>query len=731
MSEQFDICFNKKTRILGCLVIVLLLLSSWVVSPVTASAQEFQDPDSSFNQSATIVGTNASGTPPSVNTKSDKGTAGQVGTGQALGLSSYRLTIFSMLSFLGSAIAWLGGSLLDAAIGLFTINMKATAHYFGLDLAINAMWSIIRDLFNLLFIFGLIWIGFQLILGINESGAKKTLGLLVVAALLINFSLFIAQVVVDFGNVAAVQIHELMRPERSTKLLGFEVSNISDSFTSLTGFDRLNGSEGKQSISKAGFKTEEVDTIGNAFVLGLLFLVFYSMLGFIFAAGAILLFTRFVALIVLMIFSPMLFLGFVLPAFGSFGKTWWHYFFNQVLIAPAFLFMLYLSLRALQGMTRMQEFTLIGFTLYLMIVSAFLIASLMIARSLGKWGALQFMNFGEGAVKQLQGYAGRNTVGRVADGLDKRLEKMGVSETSTLRQLTRAGAGAKFDSGFSRTQVREAGEKARIKGEEQRERSDAARALSLGSRIGATTTQIAEMQRAVRELSNAQAIKMIDDTIDSTPEYEHLVAGLSDAQYRAALDSNDITSGQKQTLQGARRVAVGQRFTDREVRRILAGGTATTHLTPAQAGFRTASQPELRTMGSEYISRNAEYLSQQQFDDIMKSDHYVEQEKNDIRMARAAGLDNMFRANPASVFENRKPDEVSQLGSGILTDSAAARYLTGEHLRDILRNNRLNPNQRATLAGNVRALMPVVGPPPSAATRTALDFLDSPGGAGF
>jgi len=355
-------------------------------------------------------------------TNNDSGEDGPPGIGERLKFTGYRLDLFNVLSSLGALVAWLGGSLLDATIGVFTVGMYETSEYFQLDETIRTMWGIIRDIFNLLFIFGLIFAGFKLILGKDDSGSKQMIGSIIVAALLINFSLYAAQMVVDFSNVMAYQINNLIQaPETTVVLGGWSVPNISTSFTQLTNLDQL-GNQSEEMAEVAGLG---VDTLGAAVVLGLLFTVFYSILGFVFAAGAFVLFSRFIALIFLMIFSPVIFLGFIFPNFKSYSSQWGKLLMSQALVGPAFLFMLYLSLQALSGLASIppSQFTITNLTIYLLIVTAFLWGSLMVARSMSTWGALQAYNAGDAMERRARRVAGGATVGLAGRGLRSSIGK--------------------------------------------------------------------------------------------------------------------------------------------------------------------------------------------------------------------------------------------------------------------------------------------------------------------
>lgn len=367
----------------------------------------------------------------------DSGENGGPSAGRRLGFTGWREDMFNILSSLGALIAWLGGFLLDASISIFTVGMYDTTVFFKLDQTIEAMWGVIRDMFNLLFIFGLIYAGFKLILG--DDSSKRMIGSIVVAALLINFSLYVTQVVVDFTNVMAYQINSLIQPAETTQVMnGWSVSNISTNFTQLTQLDQL-GSRSQEVAERAGLGGAGSDTMGAAIVLGLLFTVFYSVLGFVFAAGGFILFGRFIALVFLMIFSPIIFLGSILPNFKTYSDQWKKLFFNQALVGPAFLFMLYLSLQALSGLGRMDqaEYTITNVTLYLLIVTAFVWGSLLVARSMSSWGALQAYNVGNYAQRKF----GSLTSSMTARGLRGSAGRMASwgSKNESLRESANAG----------------------------------------------------------------------------------------------------------------------------------------------------------------------------------------------------------------------------------------------------------------------------------------------------
>ena len=115
-------------------------------------------------------------------------------------------TLWSAVTGIFGTILALCAWLFDIAINSYVIGFADEYTTSGIGLAIDQGWSLVRDIMNLLFIFGLLYIGFKIILGSDDSSTRKLLVNLIMAALLVNFSLFITKFVVDTSNSLAAQI---------------------------------------------------------------------------------------------------------------------------------------------------------------------------------------------------------------------------------------------------------------------------------------------------------------------------------------------------------------------------------------------------------------------------------------------------------------------------------------------------------------------------------------------
>lgn len=348
---------------------------------------------------------------------------------------------------LGGFVAAIGGVLLDASITHTVLKMgellNPSSGLGGLGVGVQEIWKVLRDIINILFIFGLIYIGIRTILDSNDSDTRRTLGRLIIAALMINFSLYITQAIVDFTNVASLQIYKQIIGANAVYIGDSIVSkSISGAFVDIAGMTSFLGADPATNLK----------TWAQIFVYAIFMMFFLIVAGMVFAMGALLLIRRFISLTLYMILSPAMFIGFILPNFASKQKEWWDGFLKQAFFAPAFLFMLYLSLVVLQ---RMQSVLFAGknpqyedmmagkdmdpgaitIVLFFCVAIGFLYASIKVGEMMGVAGAsgslkiLDNMRNGAqgmlqrsagGATFGLAGRAGRNIVGLGAHTLSEK-----------------------------------------------------------------------------------------------------------------------------------------------------------------------------------------------------------------------------------------------------------------------------------------------------------------------
>ncbi len=100
-----------------------------------------------------------------------------------------------------SVFAYIGGYVFSLAVQL---SLQSFAY--SLDF-LSTGWTAVRDIANMAFIFVLIYIAFTIIFEAETAGTMRMLAAVVVMALLINFSFFLTRVVIDAGNILAIQFY--------------------------------------------------------------------------------------------------------------------------------------------------------------------------------------------------------------------------------------------------------------------------------------------------------------------------------------------------------------------------------------------------------------------------------------------------------------------------------------------------------------------------------------------
>ena len=311
-----------------------------------------------------------------------------------------------------SWFTWLGGKLLDLALW-FTKEQGFTKSQ-----VVQIGWPIVRDLANMFFALILLVIAFATILRLESYGMKAILWRLVVAALLINFSLVIAGVVIDGSNV-------LTRYFLNYAGGGKEWGISENLMNSLRVADIYN-TTGQISQSSAALKGLS-DISMWALVLNILFgIIIMLITAFVLFAAACLFYVRLVVLWILLIFAPLAWLAMILPATRNLWNKWWQEFGKWIIFAPVYAFFLYLtlammrpgflfnSLSSVQAGKAPSDFSSISSSFntagnwsvnafaqsatlisnYIVII-IFLVAGLIFARSSGIHGASAMVNLGK------------------------------------------------------------------------------------------------------------------------------------------------------------------------------------------------------------------------------------------------------------------------------------------------------------------------------------------------
>ncbi|MDO8579288.1 MAG: hypothetical protein Q7R72_00240, partial [bacterium] len=251
-----------------------------------------------------------------------------------------------------AAMMALMGNLMDVAIN-FSLH---TAFIFSLSPAINLGWVIVRDIANILFIFILIYISIGTIVKSSSFQTKKLLTSVIIAAILINFSMFFTKAIIDVSNVFGNWLYGGIQKTLAVNSVGNPTPGSAQA-VSLSGLiaDRL----GILKYWVSGQSKGQGDTITSVetfrFTNIIIRLIIVLIATYVFAYCAILFMARSVELLILLIFAPIGFVGGLLPQTKKYADEWWHELGCVATFPVAFLLMLYISLQFINSLSLLEN----------------------------------------------------------------------------------------------------------------------------------------------------------------------------------------------------------------------------------------------------------------------------------------------------------------------------------------------------------------------------------------
>lgn len=361
-----------------------------------------------------------------------------------------------LIMWIISSILWLSGIILNIAMQ-YTINLSDLMAQVPV---VDIGWKIFRDLANILFIFGLLWIAIGMILGLNSGKTKELLANLIIVALLMNFSLFITKAVVDASNIIAIHFYNLIVPPganfSSAFMEGLKIQTLYDvkvnqdqtfgnRLSSAAGGALRSGATWAVVGSVTGIGAPILGTVGfvwgginglfnnppvsfsKIILVGFLGSLLMLTAAYVFFAAAILLTIRTVMLMLLMILSPVAFIAFALPSMESHFEHWKETLLRQCFFAPAYLALSYVVVKTIQS----QQFKsllnienpnfaeviaspgsangpILIFNFALLII--LMICCILVAKKMEAYGSDTVSEWGKDLRKHTQSFIGRNIV---------------------------------------------------------------------------------------------------------------------------------------------------------------------------------------------------------------------------------------------------------------------------------------------------------------------------------
>lgn len=201
-------------------------------------------------------------------------------------------------------------------------------------------WVIVRDLANMAFIFILIYLALTIMFQADTAGTLKTLAIVVVVALLVNFSFFFTRVVIDTGNIIAVQFYNALPNYGLTGVSG----NIKDLGGSLMGAFQAQTLLSNSTFSLV-YKATQQSSISTIIVYSVVFLSMAAMMWMMFFAFiqvGIKFMLRIVALWLVLIASPLAFVARTIPKTKTYFSQWLDMLIRFSLYPAVFLFIFFI-----------------------------------------------------------------------------------------------------------------------------------------------------------------------------------------------------------------------------------------------------------------------------------------------------------------------------------------------------------------------------------------------------
>lgn len=275
---------------------------------------------------------------------------------------------------IGSGTFW-PGCFIQASYGFFYVIpaflLSLSAYFFNVLISItlysnlfagsafiSEAWGVVRDLSNIFFILILLYIAIKIILDLGEHEAKKMIAKVIIIALLINFSMFFTQIIIDSSNVLALIFYNKMSVE--TTVVGQTEPRDYDTITGekdvaggLTNAFNPTSLLTKEFFEKAkiqsipGYSPIKSSKVPPGILIGITIIagLLMGFAAYAFFIAGISFIGRMIELFVLIIFSPFAFMSFAIPQLSNFEYLGWNAWLKRLLktsfMAPIFMFFLY------------------------------------------------------------------------------------------------------------------------------------------------------------------------------------------------------------------------------------------------------------------------------------------------------------------------------------------------------------------------------------------------------
>lgn len=221
-------------------------------------------------------------------------------------------TLNTFTSLVAVLIAWVGSGV-DKVFDIPVANQAVVA---------NA-WNLVRGFSNMFFILALIIMAFATIFDISKYEFRTLIARFLIAALLINFSLVIGEIIIDWSTSLSNVFLQAIGP------VGTRIAERSDIAFN---FDSKSLGSAATVLDQEGW----LATMNNFLSIILMGIVLFSLMVLLFFA-----IIRVPILWALLIISPIAWITYILPTTMAINRQWWKNFIAWNLFAPIYLFFIY------------------------------------------------------------------------------------------------------------------------------------------------------------------------------------------------------------------------------------------------------------------------------------------------------------------------------------------------------------------------------------------------------
>ncbi|MDR3547883.1 MAG: hypothetical protein P4M11_06415 [Candidatus Pacebacteria bacterium] len=441
--------FTKKAHLLKVIALCMLAVSLATLSPIHTEA--------AASTAQTVVDT----------AKTAAKAAGDAGSALAcldsagfFGCILQNLAYFifqiaaTVLGFVGLLFNW-----------VVVVSVFRFGAYFANSSGMLIAWGILRDIGNIILLFGFIFMGIMMILDLQSFNVRRALPRLLIFAVLLNFSLFASEAIVDVANSLTAAFYQAAGQSSTSggtctdpttssvgSCVSTGISGVIITATGLTTVWNLNGSQAD--INKiAG---------GNGPVVMIMLALFMIVAAFVLLAATIMLMVRAIALALMLVVSPLGFAGMALPPLQKQADAWWRRLLGEAFFAPVLLLLILVSVKltsiiqpgstSFASAVSSPSSTGVGIVFLFLVVMGFMIASLIAAKSMTASGANMAISMSGkvvgGAVFGTTGFVGRRVFGAASANMADVVRNSRLGKTEWGRAATGVldrGARSSFD----------------------------------------------------------------------------------------------------------------------------------------------------------------------------------------------------------------------------------------------------------------------------------------------